>query len=53
MHGRVCVSFRISNGFGPYHSAGCLVGDRIECQSWAEHRDFVVVWNASQGEPAT
>jgi hypothetical protein len=49
---RVCVSFRTSDGVGPYHTAGCLTGDRIEGQTWAEHRDFVFVWNAARGEPA-
>ena len=32
---------------------GCLVGDRIEGQTWAEQRAFVFVWNAARGEPET
>ena len=52
-NGRVCVAFRTTDGVGPYHSAACLDGDRIEGQTWAEHREFVFVWNAARGEPAT
>ena len=52
-NGRVCVAFRTTDGVGPYHSAACLDGDRIEGQTWAEHRAFVFVWNAARGEPAT
>lgn len=44
--GRTCVSFRTSDGAGPYHSAACLVGDRVEGQTWAEHRNFLFNWNA-------
>ena len=47
-NGRVCVSFRTTDGVGPYHSAGCLNGDRVEGQTWAEHRNFVFVWTASR-----
>jgi hypothetical protein len=47
-NGRLCVSFRTTDGVGPYHSAACLNGDRVEGQTWAEHRDFVFVWNASR-----
>ena len=52
-NGRLCVFFRTSDGVGPYHTSGCLNGDRIEGQTWAEHRDFVFVWSAVRGEPAT
>lgn len=44
--GRLCVSFRTSDGKGPYHSAACRVGDRVEGQTWAEHRNFLFNWNA-------
>lgn len=44
--GRLCVAFRTTDGAGPYHTAACLVGDRIEGQTWAEHRNFVFVWTA-------
>jgi len=50
-NGRVCVSFRTTDGVGPYHTAACLAGDRIEGQTWAEQRSFVFVWNATRGEP--
>lgn len=46
--GRTCVSFRTSDGVGPYHSAACLVGDHVEGQTWAEHRDFLFNWNATR-----
>lgn len=48
---RICVSFRTTDGAGPYHTAGCLVGDRIEGQTWAEHRNFVFLWSANRSEP--
>ncbi|MBP8234127.1 MAG: hypothetical protein KAY22_17660 [Rhizorhabdus sp.] len=44
--GRTCVSFRTTDGAGPYHSAACLRGDRVEGQTWAEHRRFLFNWNA-------
>ncbi len=44
--GRTCVSFRTTDGKGPYHSSACLVGDRVEGQTWAEHRGFLFNWNA-------
>jgi hypothetical protein len=44
--GRTCVSFRTTDGVGPYHTAACLVGDHIEGQTWAEHRNFLFNWNA-------
>ena len=47
--GRTCVSFRTTDGAGPYHSAACRVGERIEGQTWAEHRDFLFNWNATRG----
>lgn len=50
-NGRVCVSFRTSDGVGPYHTAACLTGDRVEGQTWAEHRAFVFVWTATRGAP--
>lgn len=47
-NGRLCVSFRTTDGAGPYHSAACLAGDRVEGQTWAEHRNFVFVWTATR-----
>ncbi len=47
-NGRLCVSFRTSDGVGPYHTAACGVGDHVEGQTWAEHRDFVFVWRADR-----
>ena len=44
--GRTCVSFRTTDGIGPYHSAACLRGDQVEGQTWAEHRRFLFNWNA-------
>lgn len=46
---RTCVSFRTTDGVGPYHTAACLAGDRVEGQTWAEHRDFLFNWNAVRG----
>ena len=48
---RLCVSFRTMDGVGPYHTAACLKGDHVEGQTWAEHRNFVFVWNAARTEP--
>lgn len=45
--GRTCVSFRTTDGAGPYHTSACLVaGDRVQGQTWAEHRNFLFNWNA-------
>jgi hypothetical protein len=46
--GRTCVSFRTTDGKGPYHSAACLRGDVVEGQTWAEHRAFLFNWNATR-----
>jgi len=47
--GRTCVSFRTTDGAGPYHSVACLTGEGgIEGQTWAEHRDFLFNWNATR-----
>ncbi|MBF9151661.1 hypothetical protein [Novosphingobium jiangmenense] len=46
--GRTCVSFRTTDGAGPYHTAACLVGDHMEGQTWAEHRNFLFNWNAKR-----
>jgi len=43
---RTCVSFRTHDDIGPYHTTGCLVGDRVEGQTWAEARNFLFIWNA-------
>ncbi|MFM9977943.1 MAG: hypothetical protein ACKVOP_07865 [Sphingomonadaceae bacterium] len=44
--GRTCVSFRTTDGVGPYHSSACLVGAAVEGQTWAEKRNFLFNWNA-------
>jgi len=48
--GRTCVSFRTTDGAGPYHTAACLVldatGSHVEGQTWAEGRAFLFNWNA-------
>ncbi len=44
--GRTCVSFRTTDGAGPYHTAACLVGAGVQGQTWAEHRNFLFNWNA-------
>ena len=44
--GRTCVSFRTTDGAGPYHSSACLVGTGVSGQTWAEHRNFLFNWNA-------
>lgn len=44
--GRTCVSFRTTDGAGPYHTAACLAGEQIQGQTWAEHRNFLFNWNA-------
>jgi hypothetical protein len=46
--GRTCVSFRTTDGVGPYHTAACLVGDGVQGQTWAEQRNFLFNWNASR-----
>jgi hypothetical protein len=49
--GRTCVSFRTTDGAGPYHSSACARGDRLEGQTWAEHRAFLFNWNATRAQP--
>lgn len=46
--GRLCASFRTSDGAGPYHSAVCLIDEKAVGQTWAEHRDFLFNWNATR-----
>lgn len=48
--GRTCVSFRTTDGVGPYHSAACLVGDAVQGKTWAEHRAFLFNWNAQRAD---
>lgn len=50
--GRTCVSFRTSDGKGPYHTAACLDGNTVRGQTWAEHRNFLFNWNATRAAPA-
>jgi len=46
--GRACVSFWTSDAVGPYHTAACLVGDSVHGQTWAEHGNFLLNWNATR-----
>jgi hypothetical protein len=46
--GRLCASFRTSDGVGPYHTAVCLTGDTASGQTWAEHRRFLFNWIATR-----
>lgn len=48
--GRTCVSFRTTDGAGPYHSAACLTGSTVQGQTWAEHRNFLFNWNAVRAD---
>ena len=50
--GRLCVSFRTTDGRGPYHTAACLEGDRVQGQTWAEHRRFLFPWTATRAAAA-
>jgi len=49
---RTCVSFRTRDGKGPYHTTACLKAGAVEGQTWAEHRNFVFVWNARPASAA-
>lgn len=49
--GRLCASFRTTDGAGPYHTAACLDGERVSGQTWAEHRNFLFNWNATRSTP--
>jgi len=51
--GRLCASFRTTDGVGPYHTAVCLTGDTASGQTWAEHRDFLFNWNATRAPVAS
>lgn len=46
--GRLCASFRTSDGQGPYHTAVCLAGTIATGQTWAEHRNFLFNWIATR-----
>jgi hypothetical protein len=48
--GRTCASFRTSDGAGPYHTSACLVGARVQGQTWAEQRNFLFNWNAERAK---
>ena len=50
--GRLCASFRTTDGVGPYHTAVCLTGDTATGQTWAEHRNFLFNWNAVRAPKA-
>ena len=46
--GRVCASFRTTDGAGPYHTSVCLAGAIASGQTWAEHRDVLFNWDATR-----
>ena len=46
--GRVCASFRTSDGVGPYHTSVCLTGATANGQTWAEQRNFLFNWTATR-----
>lgn len=46
--GRLCASFRTSDGVGPYHTAVCVIDGKAVGQTWAEHRDFLFNWVATR-----
>ena len=46
--GRICASFRTSDGVGPYHTSVCLTGSTATGQTWAEQRNFLFNWNATR-----
>lgn len=46
--GRTCFAFHTSDNTGPYQTSGCLVGDRVEGQSWSEGRKFLLTWTATR-----
>ncbi len=48
--GRLCASFRTTDGQGPYHTAVCLQGDEAVGQTWAEHRNFLFNWVAKRAQ---
>ena len=48
--GRLCASFRTTDGQGPYHSSVCLQGGAAVGQTWAEHRNFLFNWNAARAK---
>ena len=48
--GRLCASFRTSDGQGPYHTAVCLIDGKAVGQTWAEHRDFLFNWVATRAD---
>lgn len=50
--GRLCVSFRTTDGRGPYHTSACLVGGAVQGQTWAEHRRFLFLWTAARATTA-
>lgn len=51
--GRLCASFRTTDGVGPYHTSVCLTGDTATGQTWAEHRGFLFNWNAVRASANT
>ncbi len=46
--GRACFAVTTRDGSGAYQTSGCLVGDRIEGQTWAEGRGFLLTWTATR-----
>ena len=50
--GRLCASFRTSDGVRPYHTSVCANGADATGQTWAEHRDVLFNWNATRAPGA-
>lgn len=46
--GRLCVAFKTTDGAGLYQSSGCLVGNKVVGQTWAEGRKFLLNWTATR-----
>ena len=46
--GRLCVAFKTTDGAGLYQSSGCLIGDKIVGETWAEGRKFLLNWTATR-----
>lgn len=51
--GRPCFAFRTADNSGPYQTSGCLIGDRIDGQTWSEGRNFVLTWTAVRSSAPT
>ena len=51
-NGRLCASFQTTDGRGPYQTTACATEDgRVQGETWAEHRRFVILWTATRAAP--